>query len=501
MFAGISLDLCAGLFPGQGAYRPGALRDAWLRREGPVPEIFGQIDDIAVRFTGEPLSARIFSASPPVLDDMLAVHPDLLQLAIFGQSVAAFRVMEQGGARFSCLAGHSLGEIGALVCAGAYSVAQGAEIICYRTAAVRQAGATGQMLALGTDQARGQEILHLLGAADVVLAADNGPRQIVLSGPVPDLQRAAAIASVIGVAVTAIRSPAPFHNPVLAPARRELSQRIAGIPRGRLRIPVYSPILSRQYHDTDDLPSLLGLHLVSPVRFGAAVTRLYDAGVRIFVEAGAGSALTGLIAAGHPDVTVLHPLAGPDDRAALAQAIAYLAGPQPAAAGQASPPAWETPSAWQAAPAWETPPAWTPPAWETAPARGAVPAWEAQPQAAAVPPVPPAPPAREAPEAWAAPAARKSAPAAPAAAVVTREEILRAVRTLYAEALEYPEDVLTEDAEFEAHLGVDSLKQTEMFARLGKLYGIDVVPDDVSGIDTIGKAVDFIHASLSSRVT
>ena len=98
-----------------------------------------------------------------------------------------------------------------------------------------------------------------------------------------------------------------------------------------------------------------------------------------------------------------------------------------------------------------------------------------------------------------APAARETtAPAgAGAQAGVTREEILRGVRALYAEALEYPEDVLTEDAEFEAHLGVDSLKQTEMFNRLSKRYAIPAVPEDVTDIDTIGKAVDFIYEALT----
>jgi [acyl-carrier-protein] S-malonyltransferase len=509
---GIDLDICVGLLPGQGGYRPGALGRAWQRREPAVTEVFGQIDEVAVRFTGQPVTGQIFSASPPSLSDMLAGSPDLLQLAIFGQSVAAFRLIEAAGGRLSCLVGHSLGEIAALVCAGAYTAGQGAQIICHRSAAVREAGAAdGRMLALGADAAKGEEILHLLGSAGLVLAVDNGPGQIVISGPVADLQRVATIASAINVAATPLASPAPFHNSVLAPARRELARRISGIAHGSLRIPVYSPILSRQYRDSDDLPSLLGMHLVTPVRFGAAVSRLYDAGARIFVEVGAGSALTGLAAAAHPDVTVLRPLAGPDDEAALAQTVTYLAGRPAAPPATPAPPAWETP----AAPRWDNgttrleptpvPVVSWPPVQPAAPEPAAV-SWPA-PQAAA-PAAAPWPASDDLPAVWAregaadapAPAARETTASAAAGgqARVTREEILRGVRALYAEALEYPEDVLTEDAEFEAHLGVDSLKQTEMFTRLSKRYAIPAVPEDVTDIDTIGKAVDFIYAALTA---
>lgn len=501
---GIDLDIRVGLLPGQGGYRPGALRWAWQRRALAVTEVFGQIDEVAIRFTGQPVTGQIFSASPPSLSDMLAGSPDLLQLAIFGQSVAVFRLIEAAGARLSCLVGHSLGEIAALVCAGAYTAGQGAEIICHRSAAVREAGGTdGRMLALAADAARGEEILHLLGSSDLALAVDNGPGQIVISGPIKDLQRVATIASAINVAVTPIASPAPFHNSALAPARRELARRISGIAHSSLRIPVYSPILARQYRDSDDLPSLLGLHLVTPVRFGAAVNRVYDAGARIFVEVGAGSALTGLAAAAHPDITVLRPLAGPDEEAALAQTVTYLAG-QPASATDArpapAPAARETPAAprWdsgitllepaQTAVSWPAvqPAAPEPVAvsWPAGQARSAELAagWPGEGAAAA-----PQPPARE-----------TTAPAAAGAqAGVTREEILRGVRALYAEALEYPEDVLTEEAEFEAHLGVDSLKQTEMFNRLSQRYAIPAVPEDVTDIDTIGKAVDFIYEALT----
>jgi len=511
---GIDLDICVGFLPGQGGYRPGALSRAWQRREPAVTEVFGQIDEVAVRFTGQPVTGQIFSASPPSLSDMLAGSPDLLQLAIFGQSVVAFRLIEAAGARLSCLVGHSLGEIAALVCAGAYSAGQGAQIICHRSAAVREAAAAdGRMLALAADAAKGEEILHLLGSAGLALAVDNGPGQIVISGPVADLQRVATIASAINVAATPLASPAPFHNSVLAPARRELARRISGIAHDSLRIPVYSPILSRQYRDSDDLPSLLGMHLVTPVRFGAAVSRLYEAGARIFVEVGAGSALTGLAAAAYPDITVLRPLSGPDDEAALAQTVTYLAGRPPAPPATPRPPAWEAPAAAQ----WdsgttrlEPTPAqvvsW-PPVQPTALEPAAV-SWPA-PQAAAPAPAAAAPwPASDdLPAVWAregaadapAPAARETAASAAAAgARVTREEILRGVRALYAEALEYPEDVLTEDAEFEAHLGVDSLKQTEMFTRLSKRYAIPAVPEDVTDIDTIGKAVDFIYAALTA---
>ncbi|MCT9010815.1 acyl carrier protein, partial [Streptomyces rhizosphaerihabitans] len=79
-----------------------------------------------------------------------------------------------------------------------------------------------------------------------------------------------------------------------------------------------------------------------------------------------------------------------------------------------------------------------------------------------------------------------------------REELFTAVRALYAQALEYPEEVFTEEVLLEAELGIDSVKQVELLTRVTGRYGLP--PSDVrlSDHDTVGKVVDLLHAHLVS---
>ncbi|MEO6081962.1 MAG: acyl carrier protein, partial [Umezawaea sp.] len=84
------------------------------------------------------------------------------------------------------------------------------------------------------------------------------------------------------------------------------------------------------------------------------------------------------------------------------------------------------------------------------------------------------------------------------AAQVDRENLLVEVRSVYAAALEYPEEVFADDVLLEAELGVDSVKQIELMTRVASHYGISEQARGVrlADCDTMGKVVDFLHAAL-----
>lgn len=448
------LDPTVALFPGQGAYRPGVLAGFWERGTDAVRDTFEVVDAIAKERLGRDVSSTLFRPSPPSPATLLAQAPDTLQLAVFTTSVAVHRLLAERGARPSVHLGHSLGEIAALACAGAYDLADAAAVLCERISVVRAHDrGTGSLLALRCGRERAERLVELIGHPQLVVAVDNSVEQTVVSGPADAIATAGAIAGQLGVTATPLRSPHPFHNPMLAEARRELAARIREFPRRPATVPVYSPILGRFYRDGDDLAELLALHLVTPVEFRTSVAALHATGARTFVEVGAGQVLTNLVAEAHPGVHTAAPLAGRDEEAGLTAAAEAL----------------------------------RPPLSGTAPTVTVTPVAVAAERVVVVP---------ELPRTTIAPA---PAPA-PASAPVDRDALARQVRTVYAEAMEYPEEIFTDDVLLEADLGVDSVKQTELLSRLGDRFGLGRPPAGlrVADYDTFGKVVDFVAAGATN---
>ncbi|WP_371624221.1 acyltransferase domain-containing protein [Streptomyces sp. NBC_01116] len=441
------LDTTVALFPGQGAYRAGALKGYWESGDRTVRTTFEEVDAVAKEMIGRAVSPTVFQPSPPSPAALLESAPDVLQLAVFTTAVATHRLLAERGAAPAVHLGHSLGELAALTCAGAWDLTDAAEILCERISVLREHDDSGGvMLALGCDAERAGRIVGLIGDPGLVLAVDNGS-QSVLSGRAGPIATAEALAGQLGITRTRLRSPHPFHHPLLEKARGVLAERLAAFPSRPLDVPVYSPILGRFYRNGDDLARLLALHLVTPVEFGPAVSALHAAGARVFVETGAGRVLGALVEQARPGAYVVAPLAGRDEEAGLAAAAAALRSPL---------------------------------------ARGTAPASTvASPVAPAAPVVPVVP----------------AAPVAPVAVTPApdRDELSGRVRALYAEAMEYPEEVFTDDVQLEADLGVDSVKQTELLSRLGDRFGLGLPPTGlrVADYDTFGKVVDFVAAGVT----
>jgi acyl transferase domain-containing protein len=452
-------DVSVGLFPGQGSYRENCLRDAWLGADDVVTETFTTVDEAASRMLGKTVTDQIFRLDPPSADELIVSAPDVLQLAIFGASASAFGVLDACRAAPTVLVGHSLGEIAALVCAGAYSLREGAAILCHRILVLRKPDpGIGRMLAIACGEAEAEQILALVADPHVTVAVENGPRQTVVSGPPRGVEKVRKVADAIGLGATVLRSPYPFHSPLLAAAQEEFVRAVRMYPRRPFTKPVFSPVIGRFYRDGDDLAELLSLHLVAPVRFGQAVRRFYEHGTRIFVELGPGSALIDLVRQSYREATVLATLDRPDwDR--FAEVAAFLThGPPPEA--QPGPPPEAPPG-----PPPETPPGPPPEATHPVP--------EDRPPAAL-----PAPDAASAPH--------------------SREALFAEVRTLYAAALEYPDEVFEEGVLLEAELGVDSLTQTMLIRRLQERFGLEPTADGfrLTDYDTFGKIVDLVATAV-----
>ena len=313
------------LFPGQGGYDERFLSELALRH----PEVglaFSEIDDVSARFGGRSISDQLLRGRTPSLDVLLSENPDLLQLAIYGTSVSAFRVASAEGIRGDVFVGHSFGEVAALVAAGAYSIGEGAEIVFRRNAVLRDTAIeSGAMLAVAADRQRIERLLDVIGDPYTVIAVENGPTQTVVTGPKAAITAIGTITAALGVSTKLLASPYPFHSPMLAKGVGELSRQLQHLPGGPLLTPVYSPMLGRHLRPTDHLGEYLAGGLVNPVWFGTALRKLHDDGARSFLECGAGRALSGIVARNLPGVKATSLVPGEHLAAPAADAV-----PQPA---------------------------------------------------------------------------------------------------------------------------------------------------------------------------
>jgi malonyl CoA-acyl carrier protein transacylase/acyl carrier protein len=490
----MSVKKVALLFPGQGACYPGVLHRA-ARAFPEIQAVLSEVDSVAQSRLSYRLSDVVWSERPSTIEELLADKPAAAQLAIYSASIAVHRVLEAQGLRPDVLVGHSFGEIAALVCGGAFTVREGAEIVCDRTEAARLVAADGYMAALGANAATAGTLVSLVGNHDMVVAGENGETQTVLSGARSKMDRAADVARILNLGFIRLRSPYPFHSPLMEPVKQEFSRRLQKFTPRPLAVPVFSPIGGQYYDAADRLTHSLADHLVQPVRFGDALRQLYSEGVRVFVECGALDALTKLTGKvlQAPDLVAITCLSPERDEVmSLRDATQALRASQVLPEGAALPlgaivpPALAGPDAegfWR----------------ECGPAIAAFLAGEYEQfrrrgesiVVAASPVAQPVEPRQ---------AAEVREPAFTAPSGPDRAGILRDLVSLYAGALEYPEEVFTEDVELEAELGVDSVKQTELLARVSDKYALGPRPSNfrLADYNTMGKVADFVAAAAGA---
>ncbi|MGB3685459.1 MAG: acyltransferase domain-containing protein, partial [Ornithinimicrobium sp.] len=317
----------AVVFPGQGAYYPGALGE--LRDQYPhIDNVFDEVDRAAESILGGPVAKDLFSAARDI-DALLLEAPTALQLAIYGTSVATYQVLASHGLRPDVHVGHSLGEIASLVCAGAWTVHEGAEIVCHRSLALQERSEQGAgMAAVGLDSSRAEHLIAMVGEDHAVVAVRNHDQQTVITGTHEALAQIQAVAKGLRVMFAAIRSPYPFHSPWVLGAAADFRARLGdAYPSAELQVPVYSPIEQRRYTDEDDLAELISSQLTRSVDFAGSVRTINDDGVGVFVECGALGGLSGIIStvlAEREIVAVTPLLPDPGEATTLKASVAEL---------------------------------------------------------------------------------------------------------------------------------------------------------------------------------
>lgn len=264
------MPLTALLFPGQGSQD----RTIGEFAHEYCPEL---IEQAAAELGGDPF-------------ERMEEGTAYLQPAVYCGALAHWRAAGEPLAGFA--AGHSLGELAALTAAGYVSPGEGMRLVLARASAMQRAaqdGEPGGLLAImGT---RGQA-LKLGERHGLTLAADNGPEQLVLSGPVVRLQAARAQARACGLKAVRLRVPAALHSNAMrsavAPFRRALATTTFGVPR----MVVIANVTAAPFAD---VASELTRGVTSCVRWRESVLALHCAGVHSYREMGAQGILSGLV--------------------------------------------------------------------------------------------------------------------------------------------------------------------------------------------------------------
>ncbi|WP_373091484.1 ACP S-malonyltransferase [Zhongshania sp.] len=222
------------------------------------------------------------------------------QPVLLTASVAVWRLWcEQGGLQPSLMAGHSLGEFSALVCAGAIDFADAVRLVRARGQYMQTAVPVGEgamAAVLGLDDAQIIDICQQASAAGVVEAVNfNSPGQVVIAGKVAGVDKAIELLKAAG-AKRALPLPvsAPFHTSLMRPAGEKLAEALAAVSLQSPRVPVVHNVHGKTEGDPSAIKALLVEQIYSAVKWVSCVETMAAAGITTTIEAGPGKVLSGL---------------------------------------------------------------------------------------------------------------------------------------------------------------------------------------------------------------
>ncbi len=281
--------MIAYVFPGQGSQSVGmgkALADAF----DICRDTFAEADDAL----GSRLSRLVFEG--PEADLRLTENT---QPAILTVSVAAYRLLASRGYEPAFMAGHSLGEYSAHVCAGTLTFADAVRIVRRRGRYMQEAVPLGQgamAAVMGLDALAVAAACEEAAEGEVVSPANlNMPGQVVIAGASGAVARAAERAKARGAKrVVPLPVSAPFHCALMKPAEERLAPELRALAAQNPRVPVVANVDAEPKRDAASAIEALVGQVSSPVRWEDVVRRLASEGVRKYVEVGPGTVLTGL---------------------------------------------------------------------------------------------------------------------------------------------------------------------------------------------------------------
>jgi [acyl-carrier-protein] S-malonyltransferase len=286
----------AFLFPGQGSQAVGmgkALAEAFAAAR----EVFEEVDEALQ----QKLSRLMWEG--PESDLMLTENA---QPAIMAASYAVIRVLQKDGgfdfARHARLAaGHSLGEYTALAAVGAFTLADAARLLKIRGRAMQEAvpvgeGAMSALLGIDIEGAEAAAKEAEAQGGICVVANDNAPGQVVISGNAATVARAGEIAKMKGAKrAMALAVSAPFHCPLMRPAADKMREALEQVTIRPPLVPILANVTASETSEPETIRRLLVEQVTGRVRWRESVLALRGLDIETTVEAGGNKVLTGMV--------------------------------------------------------------------------------------------------------------------------------------------------------------------------------------------------------------
>jgi [acyl-carrier-protein] S-malonyltransferase len=274
----IELMSVAWIYPGQGSQVVGMGRD--------LQDWPGAARKLAV-------AREVLGWDPLALSEEQIHQTGYTQPALFTVSALLTDYLYAQGQAPACTAGHSLGEYSALYAAGVFDFETGLRLVALRGQLMEAAGdPPGSMAALiGFDRDKLEHLCQM--TPDVVIANDNSPDQVVISGSVEGVQ---AICEQLQAKRTVpLKVSGAFHSPLMQAAAETFAHTLREVDFQAPRVPVYSNCTAAASRDPQVLKQALLSQMTAPVRWRETVLQMAADGIREVWEIGPGNVLTGLV--------------------------------------------------------------------------------------------------------------------------------------------------------------------------------------------------------------
>jgi acyl transferase domain-containing protein len=270
----------AFLFTGQGAQYP-----KMGRRLYETQPVFRRTLDRCSEIVSPLLEQDLLSVMFADGTDAKLNETSFTQPALFALEYALAELWKSWGIKPNAVMGHSVGEYVAACVAGVFGLEDGLRLIAARARLMQALPRNGSMVAVLASEQQLRALIEPY-AADVSIAAINGPRSVVLSGLTTTLQRIAATLEVQGIKSKQLAVSHAFHSPLMLPMLEQFAAEVAGVKLSRPTIPLISNLSGARAGSEITNVQYWVDHVRQPVRFSDAVLAADTEGCRTFLEIG-----------------------------------------------------------------------------------------------------------------------------------------------------------------------------------------------------------------------